>query len=264
MKSVVLTSTNGGGGGGGGGRGGPIVSTFVGMSGTRFAGRSKPVIGSADGVGSAASFSYPAGLAFDSVTGHLFVCDFGNKKIRKIASSGEVSTFVGSGKPDLKDGAGTNAAFNCPTGCGSFVANTQYLSWGRRIAYIGLCAVVLLFQCLIAIEIYWLRTSGTTQFGVSLPPVSSVQSTSIYLHPVVNRYSSPDRLLSPSMIRVRCMSQTAYCVISKRSLPATENSSRLQDQTRRAVRTELERRQRLWYRLPSFGIHEISAFTYQM
>ena len=68
-----------------------IVSTFAG-SGTT---------GSADGVGTAASFGNPQGLAVDS-SGNLYVADSGNANIRKISPAGVVSTFAGKGAPGWK------------------------------------------------------------------------------------------------------------------------------------------------------------------
>lgn len=50
--------------------------------------------GRTDGISSAALFSYPTGVAVDGA-GNLYVADAGNHVIRKIDSSGIVSTFAG-------------------------------------------------------------------------------------------------------------------------------------------------------------------------
>src|SRR5436309_216196 len=50
--------------------------------------------GSADGTGDAAQFNGPAGIAVDGV-GNLYVADSGNHTIRKVTSSGVVSTLAG-------------------------------------------------------------------------------------------------------------------------------------------------------------------------
>ncbi|MCP5502449.1 MAG: hypothetical protein H7A25_21305 [Leptospiraceae bacterium] len=71
--------------------------------------------GSADGTGTAASFDFPMGIAVDT-SGNIYVADFNNNKIRKISSSGEVTTLAGSGTAGSADGNGTAASFNTPQG----------------------------------------------------------------------------------------------------------------------------------------------------
>lgn len=71
-------------------------------------------IGSADGVGSAARFSTPSGVAVD-IAGDLYVADTDNHTIRKITAAGVVSTLAGfAGTPGNFDGAGSNARFSSP------------------------------------------------------------------------------------------------------------------------------------------------------
>ena len=72
--------------------------------------------GSADGVGTAASFYYPWGIAVDTA-GNLYVADSGNDTIRKITPAGVVSTLAGTAKAAGRvDGAGSAARFDGPTG----------------------------------------------------------------------------------------------------------------------------------------------------
>lgn len=78
-----------------------VVSTLAG-NGTQ---------GSADGIGAAASFTAPSGIAVDA-TGNVYVTD-GNA-IRKISSGGVVSTLAGSATPGNADGTGAQASFNTP------------------------------------------------------------------------------------------------------------------------------------------------------
>ena len=48
--------------------------------------------------------------------GHVYVADYNNHRIRRIAPDGEVSTLAGSGSDDFADGRGTAAHFYSPTG----------------------------------------------------------------------------------------------------------------------------------------------------
>ena len=80
---------------------------------TTFAGSG--VSGSADGVGTAASFRYPDGAVFDSQN-NLFISDQSNHKIRKITPDGTVTTFAGTGTIGAVDAVGTAASFYYPAG----------------------------------------------------------------------------------------------------------------------------------------------------
>ncbi len=84
---------------------GGVVSTFAG---------SPQIWGSANGTGTNAQFNSPCGLAFDA-KGNLFVCDANNNTIRKITTSGIVTTFAGeAGADGATDGSLTTARFRCP------------------------------------------------------------------------------------------------------------------------------------------------------
>lgn len=84
-----------------------VVSTFAGGAG---------VFGSTDGTGTAARFNTPTGLVLDS-SGNLYVTDRGNGTVRKITSTGVVSTFAGSaGNLGNVDATGTAARFREPVG----------------------------------------------------------------------------------------------------------------------------------------------------
>ena len=83
------------------------VTTIAGRAGYRFQ-------GSADGQGTNASFSVPAGITADG-QGNLYVVDQNNFTIRKIDSNNNVTTIAGqAGISGSADGQGTNASFNYP------------------------------------------------------------------------------------------------------------------------------------------------------
>jgi len=109
------------------------VSTFAGLGG---------VTGSTDGVGSAARFSSPYGLAFDAA-GNLFVADANNWAVRKITPSGLVSTFVGTAAaPGSADGTGSAARFDSPTtiaidAAGNLYVGDAYAETVRKVTPAG-------------------------------------------------------------------------------------------------------------------------------
>ena len=70
--------------------------------------------GHQNGVGTAATFFGPIGIAVDN-SGNLFISDLGNRTIRKMTPDGMVTTFAGSGIAASVDGQGTAASFRSPT-----------------------------------------------------------------------------------------------------------------------------------------------------
>jgi NHL repeat len=72
--------------------------------------------GNADGPAAHALFSDPTGLALNTA-GNIFIVDNQNHTIREYTATGYVTTLAGQpGQPGSKDGTGTNASFNNPTG----------------------------------------------------------------------------------------------------------------------------------------------------
>jgi len=82
--------------------------------------------GFADGVGAAAQFSFPAGVAVDAA-GNVYVADISNQRIRKITAAGAVSTLAGSTAGFL-DGVGAAAQFNNPAGVAVDAAGNVYVA----------------------------------------------------------------------------------------------------------------------------------------
>lgn len=90
--ATVLSVTNG------------VASTFAGTGGQ----------GNANGPAGSATFNLPCGVGIDG-SGAVFVADYQNHTIRKI-SSGNVSTFAGSGTTGYADGQDVSASFSFPWG----------------------------------------------------------------------------------------------------------------------------------------------------
>lgn len=90
--------------------------------------------GSANGIGTAARFYYPEGIATDDV-GNIYVADTWNNTIRMItpAPTAEVTTLAGSpGVFGSGDGFGSDALFNSPVGIAVDIAGNLYVADARN------------------------------------------------------------------------------------------------------------------------------------
>ena len=97
--------------------------------------------GFSDGLGTAAKFSSPDGLAVDNL-GNVYVADTDNQKIRKISPIGLVSTLAGSTQ-GFANGIGNIAQFDKPIGLavdasGNVYVADQYNHKIRKISPTGL------------------------------------------------------------------------------------------------------------------------------
>jgi len=94
----------------------PIVVGEIGVSGTN------------DGLGNQARFKAPTAIALDN-TGAIYVADRGNHIIRRISSSGDVTTLAGkAGQAGEMDGVGARARFTAPQGIAVDKAGNVYVA----------------------------------------------------------------------------------------------------------------------------------------
>lgn len=99
-----------------------IVSTVAGTG----------IPGFADGKASEAQFNQPRGITIDK-QGSLYVCDNGNYSIRKITSTGIVSTLAGTGSAGANDGGPGIGSFIYPDRIAVDKSGNLYVTDGHKI-----------------------------------------------------------------------------------------------------------------------------------
>jgi len=110
-----------------------VVTTFAGSG----------VAGAANGTGTAASFNKPTGVGVDA-NGNLYVADLDNHLIRKVTSTGVVTTVAGTGSAGAANGTGTAASFNKPYQIAVDASGTVYVAdtYNMRIRKVTSAGVV--------------------------------------------------------------------------------------------------------------------------
>ncbi len=114
-----------------------VVSLVAGTPGTA---------GYVDGASSNAQFDRPRDLVMSSI-GELFVTDLNNNVIRKISTSGVVSTFAGTGTAGAADGGPGVATLNVPVGIGITYNDYIYFIDGqgnkvRKVSSTGMVSTI--------------------------------------------------------------------------------------------------------------------------
>ncbi|HEY2743674.1 MAG TPA: SMP-30/gluconolactonase/LRE family protein [Polyangia bacterium] len=86
--------------------------------------------GFADGSSGIAEFNAPAGVAVDS-QGVVYVADYGNNRIRRVAPDGTTTTIAGNGTAGFKDGSGGangTTMFKGPTAVDLYADGSMYVT----------------------------------------------------------------------------------------------------------------------------------------
>ena len=97
----------------------PTISVFAG---------SLQQVGSQDGVGPAAQFNAPQGIAQDSA-GNVYVADTGNHTIRKVTPAGAVTTVAGlAGQQGSADGTSASSRLSSPSGLAVDAAGNVFIA----------------------------------------------------------------------------------------------------------------------------------------
>ena len=112
-----------------------MVTTLAGLAGNQ---------GAANGTGTAARFLFPFDVTVDTA-GNVFVADTYNDTIRKVTSSGVVTTLAGQpGNGGFADGTGSNAKFANPRGVSVDTAGNVFVvdSGNTRIRKVTSAGVV--------------------------------------------------------------------------------------------------------------------------
>lgn len=117
-----------------------IIITVVGSGQGGFAGDGGPATG--------ASLGYPRSFDFDS-DGNMYIAEYNNQRIRKVASNGVISTLAGNGNASFTGDGGqsTNATLNYPSGLSVDSSNNIYIADSnnnriRKISPTGLITTV--------------------------------------------------------------------------------------------------------------------------
>jgi sugar lactone lactonase YvrE len=149
------------------------------------------VSGSSDGVGAAARFSGPTGMALRP-DGSLAVTDTGNHTLRLVTAAGVVSTTAGTAQSSGQfDGTGAVARFNGPEAVAAdasgalFVADT--INGVLRLALVGGGSAPVITQNPIASAVVNVHDSLTLTCAATGSPVPTIQWTST----LANGFSAP-------------------------------------------------------------------------
>jgi trimeric autotransporter adhesin len=106
-----------------------VVKVAAGGAITTVAGNGTPGYGGDGGAATGAQLSSPMGLAADT-SGNLYIADFSNSRVRKVASDGTITTVAGNGSAGYSGDGGpaANAQLNLPQDVAVDAAGNLYIA----------------------------------------------------------------------------------------------------------------------------------------
>jgi uncharacterized protein (TIGR03437 family) len=112
-----------------------IVKVTPGGSASTYAGNGSPGYGGDNGAATSAQIYTPTGVAVDA-KGNLYIADYQNHRVRKVATDGTITTVAGNGNQGYAGdgGAATSALLNYPAGVAVDSGGNLYIAdWGNYV-----------------------------------------------------------------------------------------------------------------------------------
>ncbi len=110
-----------------------------------YAGQGEGGFGGDGGPATAATLSLPMGVAADAL-GNLYIAEDGNSRVRKVDSSGVITTYAGTGTEGFggDGGPATSASLNQPRSVAVGAAGELYIAdwWNSRVRKVDLAGVI--------------------------------------------------------------------------------------------------------------------------
>ena len=171
------------------------------------------VSGFSDGAGSAALFSSPHGMATDG-HGNLYVADRGNSAIRKVSTTGVVTTFAGGPRrPGGADGPTSEASFFYPTGVAVDGAGTVF------VADVGNSSIRRIKGGMVST----FASSGIVRGPYSLPEMPAPEVDDLMYHSLVSRTTTLAALSVRSMVAVNASGEVYASIEASNGFGGTLN-----------------------------------------
>ena len=121
-----------------------------------------------DGPATSASLNSPSGIALDS-SRNLYIAEFWNHRVRKVDTSGGITTFAGTGEADYSgdEGPATDAKLHRPTDVACDASDNVYITdyYNHCIRMVSDTSDTLYGQSMMAGYIYTIAGTGTPGYS---------------------------------------------------------------------------------------------------